>query len=784
MVTDTVPEHAAPGAIPSLAPEAPATLTATQVHALVDILTHHETYVEVERFKDPATISEYGYPFAQNTPDRKGAPSYAPESSAPLLAGVFRSIVLPFPGLRDLPSEFWYVRFQGILEKLAEAELSESYDKGALGTRKTLATAASAVHEVVSRGIFGGMEDDTSRNLERDYDRSKAEDLVRAWEDAVHELVYGDLIEELFVCAAEKQSLEEHSPGVQAAADYIILHLATLVHHVFVLSPEGPYLLKLLEDVHKLLPYSTVKQTLRIGNAATMIQGILRILLAKLGVGAISNWVGLTHNANDGMNLLQRIISLVLSWDALEFRRSADAIEKDKGGSSPCKQQLSAIKDHLCKPRHDHEDIRRESTQSAKSIVVTILERSDPMLLRSLSEAQHTQCSEYLAALLEARDRDQISTVLCRQSPDFFTQAIKDAVASFEPMIRAIHERVDLREHVSAAESFITDLISVTKAKKSSLTSSKGDTSEFAAPSVEDYVLLLRNNRHLLYSWLHQVASQCPDIRDEFCGWAKETIKVFRQPSNPSSRQEEPLQPAVPDGNAHRFGAAPGSLSAQLQQLFNGLPPATQQQIFPAIDAHGAYLSRLKTLSLDRMQRILDNMPPGITATIAAAPTASTSYLSAAYWSGRSTPRSTTPNPPPPPVDGKSTPEPKSARSYSGPGIYLSRWQQLLDFTVIGPATLQGGSLRTGREVKGILARGKTGSGGAGGKDKEGWDSGVLRKIVEEEERGAGVETAIDVSCVVEALGGGFRKLVGEMVVGGSPPSSSSSSGKGNGKGD
>lgn len=82
--------------------------------------------------------------------------------------------------------------------------------------------------------------------------------------------------------------------------------MATLLHHIFVLSSEGPYLLKLLESVHRLLPYSMIKQTLRIGNAATMINGMMKLLLAKMGVGALSNWVGLTQDADDGMNLLQR----------------------------------------------------------------------------------------------------------------------------------------------------------------------------------------------------------------------------------------------------------------------------------------------------------------------------------------------------------------------------------------------------------------------------------------------------------------------------------------------
>jgi hypothetical protein len=475
----------------------------------------------------------------------------------------------------------------------------------------------------------------------------------------------------------------------------------------------------------------------------------------------------------------------VLSWDGLEFRRSAEAIEKAKGGSSPSKEQLAAIKDYVRKPRSDHDNIRKDSMQSEESMVATIMKHSNPALLDSLSEAQHAQCSEYLAALLDVRDRDEIVIALCRQTPDLFTQAIKDAVASFEPMIRAVHQRVDLREHVSAAEGFITDFINVTKAKKGtsgllgSLTPSKSDTSEIRAPSVEDYVLLLRNNRQLLYNWFHQVASQCPEIRDDFCAWAIETIKVFRQSSQPSSKPEPGQAPKSTDSTTQRPGAA-GSLSTHLQHLFGTLPVSTQRRILPTIDAHATYLSRLEALSLTRMQRILDNLPT-ITSTTAAttpAATAPASYFNPSYWS-RSTsstprsPRSPALNPPPSTAEGKTTPK-SNLKSFSGPGMYLSRWQHLLDETVISPSSLSGGgSLRKGRNVKGVVARGKTtststsgGGGTAGGGKDGGWDSGVLRGLVEEEEREAGVERAVDVRCVVEALGEGFRGLVGGFVDG------------------
>lgn len=202
---------------------ATSSLTSPQLHALFDILTHYQTYAEVESFKHPKTISEYGRPFAKNPASSASETTYASESSAPLLASFLKSVVLPLPGVRDLSSDFWRVRFQGIMVKFAEAELSESYDKGAVGTRKTLATVASVIHETITRGTLGGFPKGTKRDLSCSYDSSNAEDLSRAWDDAVHELVYGELVDELFDCAIHKNSLEHHSSAVRTASDYVII---------------------------------------------------------------------------------------------------------------------------------------------------------------------------------------------------------------------------------------------------------------------------------------------------------------------------------------------------------------------------------------------------------------------------------------------------------------------------------------------------------------------------------------------------------------------------------
>lgn len=78
------------------------------------------------------------------------------------------------------------------------------------------------------------------------------------------------------------------------------------MHYTLVLSPEGPTLLRMISNVHNLIPYMAIRQTLKIGNVATMISGMTKVILAKASVASMTNWIGLTSGADEGMNLLQQ----------------------------------------------------------------------------------------------------------------------------------------------------------------------------------------------------------------------------------------------------------------------------------------------------------------------------------------------------------------------------------------------------------------------------------------------------------------------------------------------
>ena len=189
------------------------TISPTQAAALLDILIHHETYSEIEDFKQDHAIQNYGPPF-QHDADVK--------PSTPVLQNLL-SILLLLPGLKDVPSDFWSLRVQPLVSALSNSNLSESYDKGILGQRKTLATAVSAFLEYPARGYFGGFPKRELQKPDKDYDPADPADLQKAWVDFRQELIYGDLIDKLFSRAAETDQLKEHPSIVQAAHRFVVV---------------------------------------------------------------------------------------------------------------------------------------------------------------------------------------------------------------------------------------------------------------------------------------------------------------------------------------------------------------------------------------------------------------------------------------------------------------------------------------------------------------------------------------------------------------------------------
>ncbi|KZM25174.1 hypothetical protein ST47_g3673 [Ascochyta rabiei] len=621
-----------------------ALLAPAQTHALFDILIHHQLYAEIEAFKYPSTINHYGYPFRK---------ADGVQTTSPLLQNMLNKFALTNPALKNLDNSFWQDKIQALVARMAEAELSESYDKGAIGSRKALATAASSIAEYIGRGMLGGYPVALGEgDGKKQYDTNKPGDVLEAWEECARTFIYGDLLDQLLEKVTATDKLEDHSSLVQAGHEFILLNVASFLHHIFVMSPDGQYLVRLLENIHRLIPYYMIKQTLRVGNAASMINGMVRLILAKLSVTAMTNWIGLTNNSNDGMNLMQQIISTILAWDTAEFQKRASKLESMR--DAPDKKVMKAIKAHVYASRDRHEAARNMSIQEEKSIVAIILDTADTRIKsHSLKEHQHDIAMEYYSTYLSIRDREEITKVFCKSNPDVLTSAVRDCVSAMDPVIRSIHNAVDLSSTVTDAENFITDLVKASKPKKKSGRKSREtskereadngnvetppasvtDSDNGDAPTVEDFVVLLRKHAPALHKFLHQVTKNAPDLAHDYLVYAKQMFGEFKA-----------------DDKTREGGA--GNMTGPLHSLFETLPKEKQEELKKLLDEHAEHLGELKDTSHSRLESIMNNG--------------------------------------------------KTKGSTHGPGMYLSRWNALLDSTLITPATLSG-PVRRGWEVKGEL---------------------------------------------------------------------------------
>ena len=83
------------------------------------------------------------------------------------------------------------------------------------------------------------------------------------------------------------------------------IRLASFLHYVLIVSPRGQSLLPLLARAKDMMPWFAIRQTLKVGNAATMLNGMVKILLAKMNLSTLTSWFG-AEKSDKGLNLLQQ----------------------------------------------------------------------------------------------------------------------------------------------------------------------------------------------------------------------------------------------------------------------------------------------------------------------------------------------------------------------------------------------------------------------------------------------------------------------------------------------
>ena len=241
------------------------------------------------------------------------------------------------------------------------------------------------------------------------------------------------------------------------------------------------------------------------------------------------------------------------------------------------------------------------------SIVTSILDEPLP-------PPTHDLALEYLSLVLSVRDREQLITIFCRQNPDLLTPIARDLVTAYDPVIRAIHQAVDLSGTVADAQAFLDDLIRLSKPRGGE------------PVPVQEYVQLLEKHQGSSHRFIHQVAKNGKDITEEYRKYTQQVAGLFR-----TTKLED-------GSSSESAGLGAGALTGALNELVAALPPPDRTAVLAELEAHASYLTALASESTARTEAVLA----------------------------------------------------ASRTSPLGPGMFLARWQALLDATPITPAEAAG----------------------------------------------------------------------------------------------
>jgi hypothetical protein len=185
--------------------------------------------------------------------------------------------------------------------------------------------------------------------------RQRAAELDIHMEKFRREIVESNGLSHLFQEIKQKNRISELKPEYQKFTEWLRIEIAATIYHLFLAEDNSPELFAQAKRIHGLVPYTVLKNVIRIANPAAVMSGVLDLFLAQpLGT----------------RSLLQRIFSMAITDGVRSVQKAIDAL-----GSTKIKDDVlcAKIKAFVEADENVQEIVRQESEQEGVDIVVTIL---------------------------------------------------------------------------------------------------------------------------------------------------------------------------------------------------------------------------------------------------------------------------------------------------------------------------------------------------------------------------------------------------------------------------
>lgn len=356
--------------------------------------------------------------------------------------------------------------------------------------------------------------------------RKRAAELDVYMEQFRRDIVERNGLTMLFKEIKDKEKIQDLSLQYQKFAEWLRIEVAATIYHLFLAEDNSPELFAQAKRIHSLIPYTIIKNVIRVANPAAVMSSILDIFLAQ-PFGAKS--------------LMQRIFSLTLHDGIKNFQKSIDTLAA-KIGDPVFVQKLKKFTDA---EEHIKLAIREEAESEEIDIIVAIL-RSDlfePSLeaeqigrlynayvafnnaVENVDEElkQGAQLFSYLKQLMKLylRQRDKAMMLNLIEEP-VTLQLFRDLFTIFyEPLVR-VYKSANVYNSVTDFAVFIDDLIQVVEKCR------EQDASADPNQTVQAFIDLCARHEHNFYKFVHEVHTHDNGLFTQLMGWIEGILEFLR----------------------------------------------------------------------------------------------------------------------------------------------------------------------------------------------------------------------------------------------------------------
>ncbi|EHK40868.1 hypothetical protein TRIATDRAFT_286463 [Trichoderma atroviride IMI 206040] len=357
--------------------------------------------------------------------------------------------------------------------------------------------------------------------------RRRAAELDEYMEQFRRDIVERNGLTLLFKEIKEKETIGDLSIQYRKFAEWLRIEIAAVIYHLFLAEDNSADMFAQAKRIHSLIPYTVIKNVIRIANPAAVMSGILDIFLAQ-PFGARS--------------LMQRMFSLALHDGIRSFQRSIDALDQkidDPVFVEKIKKYTDATEDVKM-------EIRRQAEDEDLDIIVVIL-RSDliePELtgeqvqrlfnayvafnnaVENIDEElkQGAQLFSYLKQLLKLCTRHRDKSMLLQLIEEPVTlKLFRDLFTIFyEPLVR-VYKSANVYGSVTDFAVFIDDMIKVVEKCR------EADASADPNQTVQAFIDLCARHEHNFYKFVHEIHTHDNGLFTQLMEWIEGILEFLRK---------------------------------------------------------------------------------------------------------------------------------------------------------------------------------------------------------------------------------------------------------------